>query len=405
MNTTVTPDVNEAFRAERAGQFEAAAKASADFDARIAEGKLVPIGGDRFRVNDPGNWDNGEILVRQGGQILPQHGLDESKGSVALYSALPAWHSLGNVIPGGISDIDEVLRLGGIDFEVQRTPVLFRPEGFDGPTKLVKEQFVNFRTDTGDALGVVGAKYHIIQNRQNFEFLQDLTGLDDIVWESAGALRGGSRVFVSMRLPDTITIDAEGINDQIIPFIVAINSHDGSGQAQVVTTPWRPVCGNTERFAVRDAFTRWGTRHTTNAAARFQQARETLKLSIKYYDSFAREEEALAQTAITIDEFRKIANELWKPPADDAKQQAKTVHENRLEKLTGYYAKNAGQLGHTAYAAERAITEYLDWGKGIRPAKSLRDDIMAARAAQALEGGSDDVKATAHRRLLTLVRR
>jgi hypothetical protein len=105
-NTLPATDVNERFAAERAGQLQAAADRKADIDGRIAEGKLVPIGDGRYRVNDPQSWDNGEVWTLQNGDVLPQHGLDTSTGQVALYSAVPAWHDLGTIIPGGTSDID-----------------------------------------------------------------------------------------------------------------------------------------------------------------------------------------------------------------------------------------------------------------------------------------------------------
>ncbi|GFJ77460.1 hypothetical protein Phou_016400 [Phytohabitans houttuyneae] len=259
MSDTARPaDLNAAFAAERSGQIEAAAARQADFDARIASGKLIAVGGGRFRVNDPDSWDHDEILIQQqDGQILPQHGLDTSRGQVALYSSVPAWHALGSVVPGGTSDVEDVLRLGGIDFDVARRPVEFR-NSLDGPTRVLSEQFVTVRGDTGAGLGVVGSKYEVLQNRDAFAFLQDLVDRDDVVWESAGAVRGGRKVFVCLRLPDTVTIDAAGIADPIVPFIVALNSHDGSSLFHVVVTPWRPVCANTERFALRDAVTRWG---------------------------------------------------------------------------------------------------------------------------------------------------
>lgn len=104
--TTTAIDVNQAFADERAAQIayatdaprraaEAAAARNAATDRRIAEGKLVPIGGGGlYRVNDPGSLDDGEILTIQravvDGQetrvILPQHGLDESTGAAALYT-------------------------------------------------------------------------------------------------------------------------------------------------------------------------------------------------------------------------------------------------------------------------------------------------------------------------------
>jgi phage/plasmid-like protein (TIGR03299 family) len=406
MSSTAQPgDVNAAFAAERADQIQAATLRQADFDARVANGKLIPLGNGQFRVNDPGSWDNGEVLIQQqDGQILPQHGLDTSRGQVALYSRVPAWHQLGNVVPGGTSDVEDVLKLGGIDFDVARRPVEFR-NSLDGPHRVLAEHFVTVRQDVGAGLGVVGSKYEVLQNRDAFAFLQDLVDRHDVIWESAGAVRDGRKVFICMRLPNTVTIDTAGVADQIIPFIVALNSHDGSSLFQVVVTPWRPVCRNTERFALRDAVTRWGVRHTRNARDRIEEARRTLGLSVTYFDQFVAEEEALARTDLALAEYRRVLDDLWQPPADDASTRTKNSHRRRTDELVDLYTTNAAQLGNTAYAAERALTEYADWKQVIRPTGSLRGNNLAARATAVLEGSNDDLKSRAHRRLLTLVRR
>lgn len=397
-------DVNEQFAAERARLADTAAAQQADIAARVAAGTLVPLGSGRYRVNDPGSWDNGEIWTVQSGLVQPEHGLDQTTGRTALYTTVPAWHQLGSVVPGGTADIDQVLTLGGINFQVDRRPVLYQAT-YRGPARVLPDQFVTVRSDTGAGLGVVGARYEVLQNRDLFEFLQDLVDDHGVIWESAGALRDGRKVFVSMRLPTTVTIDAAGINDEIVPFIVAVNSHDGSTQAHVVTTPWRPVCGNTERFALRDAHTRWGVRHTRNARDRIAQARRTLGLSVTYYQRFAAEEEALARADLAIAEFRKLLDELWPVPPDDAPKRAQTNHATRIDTLTSLYRSNVDRLGRTAYAAERAITEYADWKAGIRPTGALRGHNLAARATAVLEGANDDIKTKAHRRLLTLTRR
>lgn len=192
--------------------------------------------------------------------------------------------------------------------------------------------------------------------------------------------------------------------DQIIPFIVALNSHDGSSPFQVVVTPWRPVCRNTERFALRDANSRWGVRHTRNARDRIEEARRTLDLSVKYFEQFAAEEEALARTQLALAEFHQVIDELWQPPAEDASVRTKNSHHRRIDELTDLYTANAERLGTTAYAAERTITEYADWKQAIRPTGSLRGNNLAARATAVLEGSNDDLKSRAHRQLLTLIR-
>ncbi|MBM0230511.1 DUF932 domain-containing protein [Micromonospora sp. STR1_7] len=404
MTTLALPDVNQQFAAERIAQINRAADKQAGIDAQIADGKLRSLGNGRYLVTDPDSWDNGEVLTMNQGELLPEHGLDETTGQVALYTTTPAWHALGNVVPGGTTDIDKVLTLGGINFPVSRRPVLYQANPTDQP-RIVPDQFVNIREDTNAALGVVGARYEVLQNRQGFEFLQDLVDDYDVTWESAGALRDGRKVFITMRLPQTVSVDVEGINDTIVPFIVALNSHDGSSLFQVVATPWRVECGNTERFSVRDALTRWGVRHTRNARDRIEEARRTLRLSVDYFDQFAAEEESLARTDLAIDEFHKVIGDLWATPDEDAPVRTRNKHAKRVEILTDLYDTNAARLGRTAYAAERAITEFADWKTAIRPTGSLRGNNLAARATAVMEGSADELKSKAHRRLLTLTHR
>jgi phage/plasmid-like protein (TIGR03299 family) len=260
--------------------------------------------------------------------------------------------------------------------------------------------------DTGAALGVVGPDYEVIQNRRAFEFLQELVDDHQVICESAGALRGGKKVFVTLRLPQHVTVDPSGINDEIVPFIAAINSHDGRTNFEVVTTPWRLVCGNTERFAVRDALTRWKIRHTRNATGRIQEARRTLGLSLNYYDHWAAEETALARTDLAIDEFNQLIDSLW-TVEDDATARMRRTAETRRDRLHGLFADEADQrTGHTAYGAERTVTEYVDHFAAVRPsaASGLMGNKPAVRGLRLLEGTDDEIKSKAHRHLILLRR-
>ncbi|MEV4416578.1 DUF932 domain-containing protein [Catellatospora sp. NPDC049609] len=397
-----TVDVNEAFAGERARQLDAVDRRRADLQARLDAGTLVALGDGRYRVNDPGSWDNGEIWIQNGsGLVVPQHGLDLSTGRAALYSAVPAWHQLGTVIEGGTTDVETVLKAGGIDFAVEKFPVLFRTP--DGQLHELDDQRVTVRRDTNAGLGVVGNRYEVVQNRDIFAFLQALVGRDDVIWETAGALRGGRRVFVTMRLPDTIVIDPAGIADVVAPFLAAFNSHDGLTGYETVVTPWRVLCGNTERFALRDAKARWSTPHVGDPLLRIRQAEQTLRLSRSYYESYAAEQEMLLRTELAIDAYLEVVADVWAPPGEDESDRAKGSYRRFTDQMVHRFEANADKLGRNAYAAERAITEHLDWGRGVRPPKSMTE--QAWRATQALEGDQDGRKTTAHRRLLTLVRR
>ncbi|HET6636809.1 MAG TPA: DUF932 domain-containing protein [Streptomyces sp.] len=365
-----TTDVNERFHAERT--------------ARIATTGARRTTSGTYKATV--GYDRGEVIGRDG--------LDTSRGTAALYTSTPAWHGLGTVIPGGTSDIDTVLRLAQIDFNVDKRPVLY-PYGSE--RRVMDDHYVTVRSDTGDALGTVGHRYQVFQQQEIFHFLTDLADTHDVLWESAGALRGGRRVFVTMQIPDSIVIDRGGLNDEIRLFIVAINSHDGTSQAEIVATPWRVVCGNTERFALADAHARWSIRHTSGALGHLTEARRTLGLTLRYAEAFETEETALARTDIAISDFHQVIADLW-PLDDDATDRTRKTAAKRTDRLDAMFRTETERAGRTAYAAERAITDYLDHVAPRRPGKSMTEEI--ARATALLEGTDDDTKTRAHRRLL-----
>ncbi|MFE5369223.1 DUF932 domain-containing protein [Streptomyces mirabilis] len=397
----MTTDVNAAFAQEKTGQINAVREEARRFQDRIDRGEIARVGGDTYRVLT--GWDAGETFMAtldtegKVQEITAQHGLDTTTGGAALYTTTPAWHGLGAVIPGGTEDIDEVLRLARIDWNVHKQPVEYR---FQGGPRVAPDQYVTVRRDTGDALGVVGKRYEVFQQPQVFRFLQDLVEREDAVWESAGALRGGRKVFVTMRIPHSIVIDRGGLDDEITLFLAAINSHDGTSSAESIVTPWRLVCGNTERFATRDAAHRWKIRHTKGGLENLEEARRTLGLTVAYAKSFEAEENQLVRTGLLIDDFHKLVDSLW-PLDEDATERAQTNSRNRHDELDGMFREDARKLGRTAYAAERTVTDYLDHRSRIVP-RSLSEEL--ARGQRALEGADDELKSKAHRKLLLLSR-
>lgn len=424
-------DVNTAFDTERAAQIgrienlsagRAAAEQAraADFEARVKSGQMRALGGGRYQSTQ--GWDAGEIWYTQrsatGALVLPQHGLDETTGEAALYSRFPEWHQLGTVIPAGLSDIGAVLKAARIDFSVKQAPVQFTSpfvsdEG-DGATRLqtVPRSFVNYRDDTMAPLGVVGKIFTPIQPRESFEFLQELVDDEGVIFESAGAVDGGKRIFVSVLLPRDIIIDPAGIADMVTPHVAIFDRFDGDGSFRAVVTPWRPRCRNTERFAMRDAKTSWAVRHTTNALARVQEAQRTLGLSTRYFESFAAEETALARTDVDrlADEIDALIAAVWpEKEADPAAKpgpragtiKAKTDAERR-EALQGMAQVQSVELGRTAYMLERVFSDYFDHQA---PRRVTGDRMAAARATAAFIGTDDDRKDTVHKRLMALTTR
>jgi phage/plasmid-like protein (TIGR03299 family) len=418
-------DRNAAFALERAQQIQSikdgrddaiasAAAMRADFEGRLADGKVRDNGDGTYLVTDPGSWDNNEVWRMQtipqfGELVLPVSNLDESTGDAALYTRVPAWHGLGTVVPEGISDLSEVLRLGKIDFEVLQTPTLYtRPAFIAASGELVDESvqpipgsFTNLRSDNGAPLGVVGKVYKPFQPYDAGAFLQDLVNDHGMLFESAGATYGGRHIFVGMRLPDDVEIDlGDGVTEMIRAYLYWLDSNDGTTSAQVTVSPWRVECGNTERFNARDAVARWRTRHTTYALtdARMKEARNTLGKTVAYFRSFKAEEELLARTPLRVAEFESLINEIYTLDADPTDRQ-RNSHDNRVGELFGMFSRQTQATGRTAYSAERTFTDYLDHAA---PKRVTADRMAAARATALIEGTDDDTKNKVHTHLLTL---
>jgi hypothetical protein len=76
------------------------------------------------------------------------------------------------------------------------------------------------------------------QNREAFAFVDQLLG-SAIHFETAGSLYGGRRVWVLATLP----VDVEVGGDTVRPYVLLMNSHDGSTSVVAATTPIRVVTG------------------------------------------------------------------------------------------------------------------------------------------------------------------
>src|SRR6185312_12271562 len=130
-----------------------------------------------------------------------------------------------------------------------------------------------------EALGVVGEQYVPIQNEEHAALLDALVDESGAHFETAGSLRGGRQVFLSMKLPTTMQI---GGVDPVDLYLIACNSHDGTSAFRLLVSPVRVVCANTLALAASRARSTFSIRHTAGAAGQIEQARQALGLSFTF---------------------------------------------------------------------------------------------------------------------------
>lgn len=292
-------------------------------------------------------------------------------GSAAFASARQdAWHRLG-VVTTDCMTAEEVMRtahLGG--WNVRKEELVTTATG-----TAVTDRFATVRDNpvTGrvDYLGVVGNGYSVVQNEECCELLNLLVDESGAHFETAGSLRGGRDVFVTMKLPQTMLLAG---HDGVELYLAMLNAHDGSAAARVIVSPVRIVCANTQRMALRQARSSYTFRHTAGVKARIAEARQALGLTWRYLELFQAEAERMLEAELTRAEFHKIIEDLW--PMDEEPSERQVLATMRREAALDdlWSSPTQENITGTRWGGLQVVTEYLDH---VAPAKT--DDVRATR--------------------------
>jgi phage/plasmid-like protein (TIGR03299 family) len=285
-------------------------------------------------------------------------------GRAAFATArLDAWHRLGTVTTDCMT-AEQALStalLGG--WNVRKARLQAVDLTGDGVTVLdVPDYQATVRTHpvTGkpDLLGVVGTDYKVIQNEECTELINLLVDEAGAHFETAGSLRGGRQVFLTMKLPKNLHL--AGI-DAIDLYLALTTSHDGSAALRIDATPTRIVCANTLRMGLQASRGHYTFRHTANVKGKIAQARSAIGLMWDYYEAFETEAQRMIETELSLAQFRKACEQLW-PMPDDPTPRTRGYHTRRTATLDDLFttADTQANIRGTAWAGLQAIGEYLD---------------------------------------------
>lgn len=301
------------------------------------------------------------------------HNLDINNGMASFVSAREdAWHSLGTVLEDSFTAEDAMLHghLGG--WNVRKQELLTADE--DGTILTVPKQYAVVRdnpiiTGTQDVLGVVGEQYSVMQNEALAELLNNIVDESGAHFETAGAIHGGRKVFLTMKMPEHISV---GGVDPVNNYLAVLTSHDGSLSTTMLITPVRIVCQNTMNLAFREASNSFKVRHTSGGPKQLlRQARNIIEFNSGYMDTFALEAERLLDTEMTQTQFNQMIEEAFGAP-EDAPQTTITRTDNKLDQMAELFndSKTHAEVRGTAWAGLNALTEWADHYSMVRPASS-----------------------------------
>ena len=150
-----------------------------------------------------------------------------------FYTREKPWHGLGTRVEAAPTSADALI-CAGLDWLVEQRDV------YTEYSNIIPGYKANTRNTDETILGIVSNRYKVVQNVDAFQFTDDLLGAG-VTYETAGALQGGRKVWMLARMPHRYII----AGDEIAPYLVVMNSHDGSSGIKVAMTPIRVVCQNT----------------------------------------------------------------------------------------------------------------------------------------------------------------
>lgn len=289
---------------------------------------------------------------------------NEKLNSHAFFSVKEkAWHQLGTVL-NDHPTAAEAIELAGLNFTVEKQS-LYHGESLGD----VSNFFANVRADTNQVLGIVGSKYHTVQNSEVFNFFDAIAAdkSTGIKYETAGALGMGEKVFITCKMPDCIEI---GKGDKLEKYIFLTTSHDGSGSIIAAFTPVRIVCNNTLNSALKNCTNKVAIKHTANFKSNLEAAAKIIFMADKYADNLDGIFNRWAKVVITDPQLKQLINlamapsdQIFKAVAeDDANFEFSTQYKNICENVF-QYAKNADSqklvtTENTIFGAYNAVTGF-----------------------------------------------
>lgn len=335
------------------------------------------------------------------------------KDSMMSVREMP-WHGLGVVLKKNPKTIEEAVKLSGLDWEVQQLPLLIKMEDKkDTKTIPVKGFVANVRSDTKDTLGVVSKRYEPVQNITAFSWLAEIFG-SEMLFETAGSLMEGRRVWVMMKLPEHVKV----AGDPIGQYAFISNAHDGKGSVTTAMTPVRIVCANTLTCALsiakgKNAQRTYRLRHLGDMEKKISEARTVLQVTIDYYDALKQIGDGLGRVKVTESKATALLKTLF--PVDDGLGDQKVENEEanraavlRIFRGEGTQGDTRGNSGGTYWGLYQALTEWSDWGRaelkvGGRFQRSIDDPDAFKKKAWSLILDSTGIKAGSKNKALVKI--
>ena len=303
------------------------------------------------------------------------HKLNETNGKVSFAArGEKAWHGLGQYVSEAMTS-EQAIELGGLNYTVEKRP-LYAP-GWEGTMVEAEGHYGNVRTDTNEILGIVKGRYKIVQNKDAFGFFDAIIDQGEAIFETAGALGKGERIFVTAKLPEDMLVHGERVEK----YIMLTNSHDGTSTIIAGFTPIRVVCNNTLTAALKNLDNKVSISHTASAESRLKEASRVMGIASKYMDEVNMTFESMTTRRLSDLEMKYFIETVMKNGVkeDKSDKEASTRMKNLVDQVYSFAITHPTQTTEAAYrtlwGAYNGISGYYNFLKDYRNADQKMKDM------------------------------
>jgi phage/plasmid-like protein (TIGR03299 family) len=327
------------------------------------------------------------------------HEIDETNGPAIAFIGETPWHGLGTQLPEGAS-IDVWRTTAKLDWQVKEGQVLYTREvtgevksaaaiSADG-TPLESVQFPGrkalYRGDNGAPLSIVSDGFQVVQPGDVLEFFRKLCEEHGFKMETAGALRGGRKIWALARIAEAFRVQ----DDEVRPFCLFSTAYDATMATWARLCATRVVCANTIAVAENEQGKMVRVPH--NAKLDFDDVRLQLGIALNAWERYKVRALKMAEREITDEEAEQFIRELL-GLAEGAVPKLYV----RLKKLfkgdqMGAVKKSTRQ---TLWGLVQAVAEHVDHNPWSRSADTRLDNAWF--------GYGNDMKIAAFKRALAIV--
>lgn len=283
-----------------------------------------------------------------------------------FYTRTKPWHGLGTMVEKAPTS-EAALELAGLDWQVVQKKLVT-----DGGIEVPGFK-ANLRETDNQVLGVVSDRYKVVQNADAFSFTDALLG-EGVTYETAGSLQNGRQTWILAKLPTRYIISG----DEITPYLVFMNSHDGSGSIKAAMTPIRVVCQNTLNLALSTAKRCWSTNHVGDIKGKMEDARYTLLYADQYMAELGRTIDQMNQQKLSDRQVMEYIDSLFPILPNPSEQQVKNMLRMKEDMKARYFdAPDLQHVGKNAYRFINAVSDFATHAKPLRERSGYRENLFA----------------------------